>query len=93
MLTRPHKRFLKNTFPAHALLLDPEPRAAHGTDNSRILAMPWAVVRPETEQEIETPAGLGAPGKNPDLPPRAGHGSGRRRGSGKKAASSFPPCA
>jgi glycolate oxidase subunit GlcD len=53
MLSKKQTRFLRETFAPDALVLAPEARAAHSTDNSRILAMPWAVVRPETEAEVE----------------------------------------
>ncbi|MFW5489835.1 MAG: FAD-binding oxidoreductase [Desulfovibrio sp.] len=53
MLSKKHIRFLQDSFSKDALRLEPEACATHSTDSSRILALPDAVVRPETEQEVE----------------------------------------
>ncbi len=51
-LTPAHLRFLEQLFPGEELLTDPTQMAVYGADSSRRSAMPWAVVRPRTEEQI-----------------------------------------
>jgi len=50
-LGRNQRRFLRDTFPGDGCLLDAEAAAIFGTDASRLVGAPWAVVRPETEEQ------------------------------------------
>ena len=45
-------RFLEALFPGHDALFAPEERAAFSGDASQKEAMPWAVVRPEREEQL-----------------------------------------
>jgi glycolate oxidase len=47
-----HLRFLESLFPGEELLTSPVEMAVFGADSSRRSAMPWAVVRPRTEEQI-----------------------------------------
>ena len=51
-LTSTHLRFLEGLFPGEGLVTQPEAMAVYGADSSRRSAMPWAVVRPRTEEQI-----------------------------------------
>lgn len=51
-LTPAHLRFLEALFPDEGLVTKPEEMAVYGADSSRRSAMPWAVVRPRTEEQI-----------------------------------------
>lgn len=51
-LTPAHLRFLEQLFPGEGLLTRPEQMAVFGADSSRRSALPWAVVRPRTEEQI-----------------------------------------
>jgi len=51
-LTPAHLRFLESLFPGEGLLTDPTQMAVYGADSSRRAAMPWAVARPRTEEQI-----------------------------------------
>jgi glycolate oxidase len=51
-LTPTHLRFLEAVFPGEGLVTKPEEMAVFGADSSRRSAMPWAVVRPRTEEQI-----------------------------------------
>jgi glycolate oxidase subunit GlcD len=51
-LTPAHLHFLDSVFPGEGLVLKPEEMAVYGADSSRRSAMPWAVVRPRTEEQI-----------------------------------------
>jgi len=51
-LTPAHLRFLEALFPGEGLVTQPEEMAVFGADSSRRSAMPWAVVRPKTEEQI-----------------------------------------
>jgi len=51
-LTPAHLRFLEALFPGEELVTAPEAMAVFGVDSSRRAAMPWAVVRPRTEEQI-----------------------------------------
>lgn len=51
-LTNAHKRFLSDLFPAPDCLLSPEELVPFSSDASGERAMPWAVVRPESEEQI-----------------------------------------
>jgi hypothetical protein len=51
-LTPAHLHFLDSVFPGDGLVLKPEEMAVYGADSSRRSAMPWAVVRPRTEEQI-----------------------------------------
>lgn len=51
-LTQAHKSFLKSLFLGDALALDAPTLAAFSTDASQKQAMPWAVVRPESAEQI-----------------------------------------
>jgi D-lactate dehydrogenase (cytochrome)/glycolate oxidase len=50
-LDRSRRRFLRETFPGDGCLLDAEATAIFGTDSSRLVDAPWAVVRVETEEQ------------------------------------------
>lgn len=51
-LTPAHLRFLEALFPGEGFVGDPAAMAVYGADSSRRAAMPWAVVRPRTEEQI-----------------------------------------
>jgi len=51
-LTPAHLRFLESLFPGEGCISDPAKMAVYGADASRRSAMPWAVVRPRTEEQI-----------------------------------------
>ena len=51
-LTAAHRSFLTGLFPGDGCLLSPEELAAFSADSSRRHAMPWAVVRPETRDQV-----------------------------------------
>ncbi|MBU1230178.1 MAG: FAD-binding protein [Proteobacteria bacterium] len=51
-LTPTHLHFLEALFPGDGLVTRPEEMAVYGADSSRRSAMPWAVVRPRTEEQI-----------------------------------------
>jgi glycolate oxidase len=51
-LSPTHLRFLEALFPGEGLVTSPEEMAVYGADSSRRSAMPWAVVRPRTEDQI-----------------------------------------
>lgn len=51
-LTPAHLRFLEALFPGEGFVGDPAAMAVYGADSSRRAAMPWAVVRPQTEAQI-----------------------------------------
>lgn len=51
-LTPAHLRFLEQLFPGEGLVADPTQMAVYGADSSRRSAMPWAVARPRTEEQI-----------------------------------------
>ena len=51
-LTPVRTDFLRGLFPGDALLTAPEELAPFGTDASRLAAMPWAVVRPESAEQV-----------------------------------------
>jgi len=51
-LTPAHLRFLGTLFPGEDFVTDPAKMAVYGADASRRSAMPWAVVRPRTEEQI-----------------------------------------
>jgi glycolate oxidase len=51
-LTPAHLRFLESLFPGEGCISDPTQMAVYGADASRRSAMPWAVVRPQTEEQI-----------------------------------------
>ncbi|MDP2847734.1 MAG: FAD-linked oxidase C-terminal domain-containing protein [Humidesulfovibrio sp.] len=51
-LTPAHLRFLESLFPGEGLVTDPTQMAVYGADSSRRSAMPWAVVRPRTEEQV-----------------------------------------
>lgn len=51
-LTPAHLRFLEGLFPGEELLTEPAAMAVYGADSSRRSAMPWAVVRPRTEEQL-----------------------------------------
>jgi len=51
-LTPAHLRFLEALFPGEGCLTDPTQMAVYGADSSRRAAMPWAVVRPRTEEQV-----------------------------------------
>ncbi len=51
-LTPAHLRFLEGLFPGEDLVVDPAKMAVYGADASRRAAMPWAVVRPRTEEQV-----------------------------------------
>ena len=51
-LTPSHLRFLEALFPGEGLVTKPEEMAVFGADSSRRSALPWAVVRPRTEEQI-----------------------------------------
>ncbi|MBU1247811.1 MAG: FAD-binding protein [Proteobacteria bacterium] len=50
--TSGHRHFLASLFPGDALVLDTASLTAFATDASRKSAMPWAVVRPESTQQV-----------------------------------------
>jgi D-lactate dehydrogenase (cytochrome)/glycolate oxidase len=50
-LDRNQRRFLRQTFPGDGCVLDAEAAAVFGMDSSRLADAPWAVVRPETEEQ------------------------------------------
>ncbi|WP_041720857.1 FAD-binding oxidoreductase [Pseudodesulfovibrio piezophilus] len=52
-LTRAHERFLSGLFPGDDCLLAPEALVPFSADASQERAMPWAVVRPETREQVE----------------------------------------
>ena len=52
-LSRAHKRFLRSLFPAEGLLLAPEAMHVYGIDASRSHAMPQAVVRPSSVEQVQ----------------------------------------
>lgn len=45
-------RFLKKLFPGDGAVFSPEETLVFGADNSRRFAPPWAVVRPENEDQV-----------------------------------------
>ena len=51
MLTDRQRECLLSLFPGDGCVLDPEQALALGADASRRFARPWAVVRPETEEQ------------------------------------------
>jgi glycolate oxidase subunit GlcD len=51
-LRRSWIKALKSIFPSEDLLLTPEHKLIFGTDSSRILDMPWAVVRPQRPEQV-----------------------------------------
>ncbi|MDR3640669.1 MAG: FAD-linked oxidase C-terminal domain-containing protein [Humidesulfovibrio sp.] len=51
-LTPAHLRFLEDLFPGEGLVTAPVEMAVYGADSSRRSAMPWAVVRPRSEEQI-----------------------------------------
>lgn len=51
-LTPAHLRFLEELFPGEGLVIDPAAMAVYGADSSRHSAMPWAVARPRSEEQI-----------------------------------------
>lgn len=51
-LTAAHSRFLNDLFPGEDCILSSEGRAAFSADASLERAMPWAVVRPESREQI-----------------------------------------
>jgi len=51
-LSPAHLRFLEGLFPGEGLVVEPACMAVYGADSSRRSAMPWAVVRPRTEEQI-----------------------------------------
>ncbi len=52
-LTHAHEAFLTDLFPGDGCVMRPEELNAFSTDASLERAMPWAVVRPETRQQVE----------------------------------------
>lgn len=52
-LTRAHRSFLRDLFPGEGCVLSPEELAVFSADASRERAMPWAVVRPENEEQMQ----------------------------------------
>ncbi len=51
-LKRSHKRFLINLFGEDNAVFEPASLAIYGTDASKEFSWPWAVVRPESEEQI-----------------------------------------
>ncbi|MBT8764223.1 FAD-binding protein [Desulfohalobiaceae bacterium Ax17] len=51
-LKRTQIKNLKSIFPPEDLLLTPEQKLIFGTDSSRMLDMPWAVVRPKSPEQV-----------------------------------------
>jgi glycolate oxidase subunit GlcD len=52
MLTDNQRDFLSQLFPGDGLILDPEQAAPLAVDSSGRFALPWAAVRPQTEEQI-----------------------------------------
>lgn len=52
-LTRRQIKFLHNLFPNKQSLFCPEETLIYGTDASKLFAFPWAVVRPNTKQQVQ----------------------------------------
>ncbi|NDV20454.1 FAD-binding protein [Pseudodesulfovibrio sp. JC047] len=52
-LTKAHTDFLTDLFPGDGCLLSPEELAVFSIDASQEQAMPWAVVRPETREQVQ----------------------------------------
>lgn len=52
-LTRRQIKFLHNLFPNKQSLFYPEETLIYGTDASKLFAFPWAVVRPNTKQQVQ----------------------------------------
>ena len=52
MLTDKQRLFLTQLFPGDGVLLNPEQAAALAVDSSGHSALPWAAVRPETEEQV-----------------------------------------
>jgi len=52
-LTKAHQAFLSDLFPDDGCVLSPEGLAAFSADASGERAMPWAVVRPETREQVQ----------------------------------------
>jgi glycolate oxidase subunit GlcD len=52
MLNDRQRDFLVSLFPGDSILLDPEQAAALGVDSSGHAALPWAAVRPQTEEQV-----------------------------------------
>jgi glycolate oxidase len=51
-LTAAHAAFLRDVFPGDGCVLSPEGLAAFSADASQERAMPWAVVRPESREQV-----------------------------------------
>jgi len=51
-LTPAHLKFLENLFPGEGFVIDPVQMAVYGADSSRKSAMPWAVCRARTEEQL-----------------------------------------
>ncbi|MEG6550375.1 FAD-binding protein, partial [Desulfocurvibacter africanus] len=52
MLTSRHEKYLRELFPGEGSLFTPEEKLIFGTDASRLSRQPWAVVRPESREQI-----------------------------------------
>nr|WP_287411127.1 FAD-linked oxidase C-terminal domain-containing protein [Pseudodesulfovibrio sp.] len=52
-LTKAHQAFLSDLFPHDGCVLSPEGLAVFSADASGERAMPWAVVRPETREQVQ----------------------------------------
>ncbi|WP_319541809.1 FAD-linked oxidase C-terminal domain-containing protein [uncultured Pseudodesulfovibrio sp.] len=53
-LTKAHQAFLSDLFPNDGCVLSPEALAVFSVDASGERAMPWAVVRPENQKQVQT---------------------------------------
>lgn len=51
-LNRAHKKFLTSLFGEKEVIFDPPSIAIYGTDASKEFSWPWAVVRPECEEQV-----------------------------------------
>jgi D-lactate dehydrogenase (cytochrome)/glycolate oxidase len=68
LLSAEARRFLEKTFPGDALTLAPEEMFVYGTDASRRHAMPAAVVRPSSPDQIRQLLAFAQAGRIPILP-------------------------